>query len=733
MSTQVDPFGVLTEEAEFFDVPNGDLDEYLPPFAAGLVMVAGRALAQLAYRDADRWADRTLDRADATTRGTVLALMPPECDGQDRAFRMRAARAFWDLAEDLASGRAPLPRCAAETWALEVMLQQAPKMCAAPDAELGAWGVAIPDGDADSYYGQDFEEQPWMLLIEGAEYSIPEARAAAEAAEEAEAEPAEGTEPETCWSSPAYWFSPYGVTAPRDPARGHAARNDSAPRSAGPASPERAEELLRLGEEEHERDEDSDGRVSLNDTSTCGSLAEVLTPQAASLLAFAADQVAEQGWHDVFCYGDRVVERPADEDDDGFEDSFLMDLPPLCDGQSAAWRLAMVRAVENLAGDLRAGRAPIPTCTAEELAFHLVLREAEVVLDYLEDDDYAHGLGLPSAREFSVRHRTFERWRDHFLQDEDVLMHYDESLQHVATDPDPPASLQLGTGDLRPRAWFAPFGNVRPRPARGLEPWLQDQISTADPEAFFASTPALRHEPLDHAAPKPVALPEGLREEFETFVGLGQRRFFDESTAVAMASSLDRLLTLFFSVPQVVPFRIWPLNPRAAAVKAGLLIVDHDFCLRGLEHTWRLRSDQTDSQARKWATDLLLDCGNYALTNYDRGPWSMLRDPDEAAPEPVDPTLAETLLARLRDLARDMTAAGLLRHRMDDLGLTTAELAALAVLPEPLVASWLDGVTVSPSQVIRCAPALQMSEDVLLEATGGKRDTEYWALSHIRW
>jgi hypothetical protein len=73
----------------------------------------------------------------------------------------------------------------------------------------------------------------------------------------------------------------------------------------------------------------------------------------------------------------------------------------------------MVRAVQNLAGDLRLGRAPLPTCTAEELAFHLILSEAQTVLDYLDDNDgYAHDVGLPTGGQFTVRHRTFDHWRE---------------------------------------------------------------------------------------------------------------------------------------------------------------------------------------------------------------------------------------------------------------------------------------------------------------------------------
>jgi hypothetical protein len=251
VNAQTDPFGALTDQAEGFDVPEGDLAEYLPPFAAGLTMVAGRALAQLEYRDAQRWGERPLVRTDDDARGTVLALMPPACDAQGADFRWRAARAFWDLADDLAADRAPLARCAAESWALQVMLEHAPKICAATDAELRMWGVPVPDGDDGDYYPPDFEDQPFMLLIEDAENSIPEARQAAHPREPAEED---GAVPEGGWSGPRYWFSPYGLTVPRDPD----ALND--------------------------------------DESTSGTLAAILTPQAADLLAAAADHVADSGW-----------------------------------------------------------------------------------------------------------------------------------------------------------------------------------------------------------------------------------------------------------------------------------------------------------------------------------------------------------------------------------------------------------------------------------------------------
>jgi transcriptional regulator with XRE-family HTH domain len=486
---------------------------------------------------------------------------------------------------------------------------------------------------------------------------------------------------------------------------------------------ERAAQLLGLGE-------DIDPWEALQDDvlrPRNGTMADVLTPLSARMLAVAAARVVERGWDDLIAYGDRVFPRLDGGPMQG-EDSFLWGLPPLCDGQSAAWRLAMVRAVENLGDDLKAGRAPLPTCTAEELAFHLILAEGHALLNDMGDPYYARQLGLPTRDRFTVRHRAFDRWCEAFLQDTDVLLHYDERLALIASDPDHPVSRQLGTGDLRPRAWFAPFGNIRRRSPRPLTDKERGVLAYADPDAFFASTPALSAEGTlpAHADDSAIRLPEGLREEFEHFIGLAQRRFFDEPCAIAMAVSLDRLLTRLFDTEAVVPSHVWPLNPRARAVRAGILIVDHDFCLRGYSRTWRLSADRSDREARDWAVDLLDDCAQYIIAR--RGQIYDEFLPTRALSDAQVSQLRELLPVRLRDLARDLTVAGLLHHRAQRLGLSVNELAELALLPEPLVAGWLNGVPASPSQLLRCAPALQVSEDALLAALDGKRDTHCWPL-----
>ncbi|WDN56035.1 hypothetical protein [Streptomyces clavuligerus] len=133
---------------------------------------AGRVLARLARRDAAAWADRAFDRF--TGAGfTVLALMPPACDTRDRVFRERAARAFGDLADGPAAGRAPVVCCRAASWAWQTVIETAPGMCAADD-ELRVLGVTMPDCEAEADYRPPyFEEELWELLAEDAQYSVP--------------------------------------------------------------------------------------------------------------------------------------------------------------------------------------------------------------------------------------------------------------------------------------------------------------------------------------------------------------------------------------------------------------------------------------------------------------------------------------------------------------------------------------------------------------------------------
>src|SRR6266536_921813 len=93
----VDPYQAYTGQAEGYDYDTPDLNAVLPPFVAGLLGVAGRLLAVLAYRDAFVLGDKPLNRRSAKARATVLAHLPAECDRQDRAWRLAWARCLDDL------------------------------------------------------------------------------------------------------------------------------------------------------------------------------------------------------------------------------------------------------------------------------------------------------------------------------------------------------------------------------------------------------------------------------------------------------------------------------------------------------------------------------------------------------------------------------------------------------------------------------------------------------------
>src|SRR5207247_7844155 len=110
-----------------------------------------------------------------------------------------------DLAGELEAGRAPLPRCTGERWAVQVMADRAPYLLACSDAELADLGISVPTGE-DGYRPPCWDGVVEAFVIDDAPYSITEADA-----DHGSAEPAGGRE------APAYWFSPYGL-APARPA-----------------------------------------------------------------------------------------------------------------------------------------------------------------------------------------------------------------------------------------------------------------------------------------------------------------------------------------------------------------------------------------------------------------------------------------------------------------------------------------------------------------------------------
>jgi len=708
-----DPYAAYTNQVEDYDVDTPDLSSVLPPFVAGLLAVAGRLLAVLAYRDAFVLADKPLNRRSAKAKATVFAHLPPECDRPDRAWRLAWARCLDDLAGDLEAGRAPLPRCTGERWALQVMADRAPYLLACADAELANLGVSVPSDEDGGYRPPYWDGVVEAFVVDDAPYSIAEAR---DGDGDGVEEPAGG------WEAATYWFSPYGITTARPADRGHPTWVQTA-LAGTPAEPpggfDRADRLLGYATRVDAWAAYTD---EFRDSVDYRVLAEVLTPQAAALLIVAAQRLAEIGYQEVIGHGDEPLEREPDDDGGWYITGvFLANLPPLCDAQNQPWRLAMVRAVDDLADDLQAGRAPLPRCNAEEIALHLILNEASALLDEADDRMYFAALGLPPRPAWSPRHRQFDLMREVFLQDEDVLMAYDADIAHVATDPAHAVNQWLHTGDLRPPAWFWTFGNLRPRPAaRGFPATVL--------AALRASSPALRFAPAADATDRPDPAETArarLDDTFELLVGLAQRRFFDRPCAVAMARTLHDLLVAFLDTPDLQPARVWILGNNAT-VGDELLIVNEQFNIEGRTRTWRLGADLTDGDARTWALAMLTDCAAKVIAAYATRSPVLFLDMHNAPAQPIDPQLPQQLSGRAAHLAARTTLAGFLTHRRTDLGLSVPQLADGALLPTPVITGWEDGSDATPTQLLRCAPVLQIPEDVLLNARGGLRDPRYW-------
>lgn len=684
-----------------------DLVDVMPEFTAGLIAAAARLLAVVMYRDAITVGPRRFRRR-AATKSMALALLPADCDGQDQQFRLAVAHAFEDLAHDIDAGHLPQPRCTAEIQALQIMLAQAPELLSASDEQLRQLGITVASSTDEHEYEQPYWEQVWNDLFteENLEYTIAEAQPA----RDSDGEHAAGD-----WAGVRYWFSAFTVFAPRSPrphplwvsaALEHGLTTEDSDRAA------HAAHLLHLG---------APNPWSAHCSEDFGpgcALGEVLTNDGAAVLVAAARELAEIGYHEIIEYGDEPFNRE-DYEQTGWAESVLGLLPSICDHQNAAWRLAMIRAIGDLAEDMEAGRAPLPRCNAEEIALHLILAHAEEIFDRIDDDDeYAQDWQLPHSGALTGRHRRLSMMREIFFQDDDVLMHYDGDLAEVAADPDELAMQYLKVGDIRPPSWWWTFGNLTPRPAgRGFNARVVSLLKQRYP--FPAAE--------QHDQPEDAALGHGLAQEFETYVGLAQRRFFDPACAVAMARSFTTLMTVYLDTPQFNIHMGWAVGERANA-DGEILLFDRDFVLEGLTQRWRLRSDMTDAQARVWARNMLADCSSRVVQLYaTAAPELRLFLSNSAVPQ-VDPDILDRLGATSRDLSLATTLGRFFAHRRMQLELAISDVADAALLPSSIIAGWEAGASATPSQLIRCAPVLQLEENVLLQAEQGHRTAGYWPL-----
>lgn len=101
----------------------------------------------------------------------------------------------------------------------------------------------------------------------------------------------------------------------------------------------------------------------------------------------------------------------------------------------------------------------IATCTAEEMALHLVIDEAEGTAG---DASLGTDLSLPVD---PARADDFDAVRELLFRDHDVLMLFDGSLDGIEA-PDSALGEHRLFANLHPRAWFLPFADGG-EPSRG--------------------------------------------------------------------------------------------------------------------------------------------------------------------------------------------------------------------------------------------------------------------------
>jgi hypothetical protein len=179
-----------------------------------------------------------------------------------------------------------------------------------------------------------------------------------------------------------------------------------------------------------------------------------LSPRTAAALWATAEIHADQGYDDVQEHGDDPVTRRGTW-------ALFNQYPRLTWQQNAVWRRQAARAFDDLAGDLASGKWPQPTCPAEEMALHLVLREAEAAVSEGWDTMTTTFADLPA-------HTDDFAWpvlSEVLLQDYDILHLFEDELDGIE-DPDSEDNRATSIGDYRPGAWFDTFQNMSSRDGR---------------------------------------------------------------------------------------------------------------------------------------------------------------------------------------------------------------------------------------------------------------------------
>ncbi|MCX5209648.1 hypothetical protein OG689_10165 [Kitasatospora sp. NBC_00240] len=180
-------------------------DWTLTPRTACLLHAQLLGLADAAYDDLEEHEGEPVQESEEH-EWAVLGRLPTRTWGLHRGWRRSMARAFDDLADDLALGEWPLPRCPAEDIALRMALADARNL-------LGAQPESVADmmGDLPA----DLYDYDWdgcldeLFGVYGPEDGDPEADTASR------------TEELIAATHPEGWFLPYEDAEERDPQRGY--------------------------------------------------------------------------------------------------------------------------------------------------------------------------------------------------------------------------------------------------------------------------------------------------------------------------------------------------------------------------------------------------------------------------------------------------------------------------------------------------------------------------------
>jgi hypothetical protein len=182
----------------------------LTPRTAAALWVAAQLTADEAYDDVVAHGDTPVSETDDWA---LFDQYPPITGRQGADWRRQAARAFDDLAGDLASGRWPRPRCPAEEMALHLILERARdwwidgEVGVRPE-ELAALPAHADDLDWQGALDALFADHDLLLLFDAELDGIEDPAAL------------ENRLPRMGDYRPAAWFTPFDAITGRDPQRG---------------------------------------------------------------------------------------------------------------------------------------------------------------------------------------------------------------------------------------------------------------------------------------------------------------------------------------------------------------------------------------------------------------------------------------------------------------------------------------------------------------------------------